>query len=146
MSSSRSCWIIGLSALVAAGACGTEPTSFLVAVVEPACAPDDGPAVLVTLATAGTELQPPLLQVYVYRTRTDAASRTWSVAPPFTDGQASYCATMASFESATSGSVRLGPTLGAGPLNGSVDVEFPTRGRIRGAFEAVWRDTNTSCG
>jgi hypothetical protein len=139
---------LALLACLAAAACTTDPTTFTSALAEVACAPNDGPAILVTLSAIqqGDPLQPPLLQVYVYQPREMAGSRAWALGPPFAEGQASFCPTFQSCESATSGSVRLGSTSGSAPLTGSVDVEFATRGRIRGSFEATWRDTSPRCG
>jgi hypothetical protein len=140
--------VCALLAGLTTAACATDPTVFTAAFAELACAPDDGPAIVVRLSTTqqSEPLQPPLLQVFVFQPREMAGSRTWAIGPPSDEGSASYCETFQSCDIATGGEVRLGPTSGPGPIAGSVDVEFATRGRIRGRFEATWLDTSPACG
>lgn len=131
-------------------ACTSDPATeaFPAGFARASCAPTDGPALVVELSESAKSepLTPPLIQVYVYRSRELAAGKTWSLQPPNTDGIASFCSSATVCESATRGTVRFDPTTSPDLLSGTLDVIFPTKGTVRGPFRATWRTTQTICG
>lgn len=138
-------WWIAWSVAGIAG-CATEVTTvaFPTAQAERSCAPNDGPAVALSLYEAPIPPGVPVILIHVYRARTELATKTWSLGPPFDQGQALYCANAGGCEAATKATVRFSST--ATDLVGEVDLSFPSRGLLQGPFRAAWRENNILCG
>lgn len=136
--------------IVGLAGCAAGPTTvaFPAAFARAWCAPTDGPAVAVELSESAKSapLTPPLVRVYVYQSRSSAAGKTWSLATPYTEGNASHCSSETACETATRGTVRFDPTSSADILSGTLDVIFPTKGAVQGPFRATWQTTQTLCG
>ena len=132
-------------AIVAAAAlagCSSGPSTLFANVTgQPACAPNDGPAIQLNVPQAGADGS--TLRVTVYRSQQEADGKTWSVAPPHEFGIATLCRG-GSCENASSGEVRF--AAGSLGLRGTVDLRFPTRGRLRGVFDAAWLEIAAQCG
>jgi hypothetical protein len=130
--------------------CSAEPsnTTFGAGLAQTSCGPSDGPAVEIQLALApATEPSArPYLQVMIYRSRADAAGRSWRMNPSFDTAAGSYCPETGDCEPATSGTIRLDPTTSVGTVTGTVEARFPTKGIVRGRFQAEWRERTMLCG
>lgn len=117
------------------------PEDFPYAIALRSCAPHDGPAVTIYLSSEEVESpqpSPPYLQIAIWQPVGTLANRTWSLAVSSTEGSASFHATSSGHETASGGNVRVTTVSADTTLEGTVDVTFPTAGRIRGGFTAPY--------
>lgn len=134
--------------LTAGCASDPSPLAFPLALARASCGPADGAAVMfeLGLTEAQTTISAPYLQIALYRSRDAAAGHSWPLEGTVTTGLATYCATADHCESAVRGTITVGPTTSADTVDGTVDVTFPVRGRIRGTFHAAWQASLALCG
>ena len=128
---------------------GAPPPGLPHATVTSTCAPNDGPAVTIYLsaAAAGTlEPSTPYLRIAVWQPLNALSGRSWSLASTSAEGAAWYYATAMGFESATRGNVTVTSVSATNRVRGIVDVTFPSAGRIRGGFDAIWMPQTLLCG
>jgi hypothetical protein len=112
------------------------------------CGPTDGPAVAIYLAPAPVEsLEPPApyVRISVWQPLERLVGRSWVVGGGEPDGSAAFHPTAADFELATSGRV-VNAVAPDNAVEGSVDLRFPSAGRVRGGFRAVWLSRAVLCG
>ena len=123
------------------------PEGFQHAAATRACGPADGPAVAIYLVTAPTAaLEPPVpyVRINVWQSVSDVAGGVWEV-----DGDsaaAAYFTGPADFEVASDGWIRVQVVGADTTVEGSVDLTFPTAGRVAGGFRAVWISAAPLCG
>jgi hypothetical protein len=142
-------WSIVLSAV----ACGAElaepPTGFAFAAGTPDCGPADGPAVSIYLAGSPVEaLEPtaPYARVYVWHAASELEGREWALTGAASEGSAQFVATTGDFEAATAGTLTVVAVRADHTIEGEVDLTFPTVGRVRGGFTAIWLPRTVMCG
>jgi hypothetical protein len=119
------------------------------AVAARSCAPTDGPAVAIYLTHEPvTSLEPtvPYFQVAIWQPLEEVSGRTWTVAGDLLEGSASYRPSSDRYEFATTGRIRIDAVSHENTVRGSVDLRFPTAGRVRGGFQATWLTTSMMCG
>lgn len=113
------------------------------------CAPNDGPAAVIYLSGAQVESlepSPPFIRIAIWQSTEALANRSWSLTASAGEGGAWFQSTTDVFEIASSGNVRVTRVSADTSLEGTVDVTFPTAGRIRGGFTAPWISRTTLCG
>jgi hypothetical protein len=114
-----------------------------------ACGPADGPAVAIYIASAPVEsLEPaaPYVRIYVWQPLDRLAERSWNLAGGEPEGSAWFQSSATDFEVAVRGTVRVNRVAPDGTVEGSADVTFPSTGRVRGGFRAVWVPNAMLCG
>lgn len=144
------CWLAALPLL----ACTSEPTIthadvFDYAAARRQCGPADGPAVSVYLAAApieSLEPSPPYVRIDVWQTLEQIAGRSWNLTATSEEGGALYFRTATDHETVTSGHLTVTGVAEDNTITGSVDVVFPTAGRIRTEFSAPWIPSSMLCG
>lgn len=113
------------------------------------CGPADGPAIALYLASApisSVEPATPYIQLNLWKP-VDALVGTWSVSPASADGSAaSFPAPPGSSESATSGTVVVISVGRDSTITGTMDLQFPVTGQVRGSFSAHWIPRTVLCG
>ena len=117
------------------------PDGFPHAIAVRSCAPNDGAAVTIYLSQAEIETlepSPPYLRIAIWQPVGALANRTWSLAVSSAEGSAWFHATTSGFETPSGGTVRVTAVSADSTLEGTVDVTFPTAGRIRGGFSASY--------
>lgn len=125
------------------------PDGFPHAVAVRSCAPNDGPAVTIYLSSDEVETSepsPPYLRLAIWQPVGVLANRTWSLAVSSSEGSASFHATASAHEAAAGGTVTITTVMADTTLQGTVDVIFPTAGRIRGGFTAPYVHPPALCG
>ena len=113
-----------------------------------ACGPADGPALAIYLAPDPiTSLEPAGVFVRVYVSGTIDEIRGAMLPISTHSNAAAWFHTNANDnEIATSGYLMVGSGSAGGTLEGSVNLQFPSAGRVHGAFHAEWIPTNVLCG
>ena len=117
------------------------PEDFPHAIAVRSCAPHDGPAVTIYLSSEEVESpqpSPPYLRIAIWQAVGALANRSWSLAVSSAEGSASFHATTSAHEMASGGTVRVTTVSADSTLEGTIDVTFPTAGRIRGGFIAQY--------
>ena len=112
-----------------------------------ACGPADGPALAIYLAPDPiTSLEPAGVFVRVYVSGTIDEIRG-AMLPISTHSNAAawFHPNANEYEIATSGYLMVGSGSAGGTLEGSVNLQFPSAGRVHGAFHADWIPTNVLC-
>jgi hypothetical protein len=125
------------------------PEGFPHAVAARSCAPNDGPAAVIYLSDAEVESLeplPPYIRIVIWQPAGALANRSWSLSASAGEGGAWFHSTTEVHETASSGSVRVSTVSADTSLEGTVDVTFPTAGRIRGGFTARWIARPALCG
>lgn len=125
-----------------------EPFKFATAMRD--CAPWDGAAVAVVLATAPADssgaINPPFLRLAIWKglDSVQHASFAW----PSEDqvGAASYCATEETCEAASSGRVEFKGLGADSTISGQFFLTFPSKGKVSGGFKAKWVSHHFLCG
>lgn len=110
------------------------------------CGPTDGPAVAIYLSRAPMlSLAPPApyVRVAVWQPLDRLTGRSWSLTGAETEGGAWFFATPGTFEVATRGEVTVRAVSADNTVEGTVDLRFPSAGRIRGGFKASWLNLPT---
>ncbi|MBC7894912.1 MAG: hypothetical protein H7066_05845 [Cytophagaceae bacterium] len=114
----------------------------------PSCGPADGPAVeilLVSTASAGTTEPPaPFVRIMITHALSEIAGRTFRLGD--VNGVASYIAAPGEIEVSSGGEVRITTADTARGVAGTVDITFPTRGKVAGRFSASWTPRTMLCG
>jgi hypothetical protein len=131
------------------GATHAPPRGLPHAVATSTCAPNDALAIAIYLTAAPAEtMEPsaPYLQITIWHSLDAMDGRTWSLSPDSDDGAASFRATPTGFETATRGSITVRSVSDENRVAGTVDVTFPSAGRIRGTFNATWIPSTRLCG
>jgi hypothetical protein len=121
------------------------------AVAAQSCGPTDGPAVSIYLTHAAvSSLEPPAPYVHIsiLRPLDRLTERSWTLngAAADADGTAIYYTGNQGSEIAVSGQVTVNAVSPDRTIHGIVDLLFPTAGRVRGEFHAVWNPRVTMCG
>jgi len=112
------------------------------------CGPADGPAVAIYLApspVAVIEPAAPYVRVNIWQSVSDIEGGIWDVASG-ADAAAWYGATSTDVEVATDGHVTVSAVGPDTTVRGTVDLTFPSAGRITGSFEAAWISASPLCG
>jgi hypothetical protein len=147
--------LTGLSTAVALGlACSSDaifqpPGGFAHAAATRFCGPTDGPAVAIYLSPVPVEsLQPPTpyVRVAVWQPLERLAGGSWLVAIGDTAAAAWYFTAPGDFAVATSGQVTVDLVEPDTTLQGSVDLRFPSAGRVTRSFRAAWISRAPLCG
>lgn len=128
---------------------GTQlpPEGFSHAAATRTCGPADGPAIAVYLApnpVAALEPAAPYVRVNVWQSVGDAAG-SWEVGGGDDEAAAWYFTAPNEFEVAT-GRVTVSAVGSDTTVRGTVDLTFPSVGRITGSFEAAWISVSPLCG
>jgi hypothetical protein len=126
----------------------TEILSY--AVAAQSCGPTDGPAVSIYLTpdvVRTMEPAAPYVRIDILRPLDRLTERTWMMNgnAADADGAAVYYTGVGS-ELATGGEVRVNTVDSDRTIYGFTDLQFPTLGRVRGEFHAVWNSRVTLCG
>ena len=111
------------------------------------CGPADGPAFAIYLAPDPiTSLEPAGMFVRVYVSGTIDEIRG-AILPVSTHSNAAawFHTNANDSEMATSGYLMVSSGSAGGTLEGSLSLQFPTAGRVHGAFHADWIPTNVLC-
>jgi len=140
-------------ALAVAAACQSDgaqipPDGLSHAAATRTCGPADGPAVAIYLApspVAVIEPAAPYVRVNIWQSVSDVEGGTWDVASG-ADAAAWYSATSTDVEVATDGHVTVSAVGPDTTVRGTVDLTFPSAGRITGSFEAAWISASPLCG
>lgn len=154
MPATRTLWLCALALLTASCSSGGIAGSTDVlpyAVAAQSCGPADGPAVSIYLTPEVVHsLEPvaPYVRINILQPLDRITERTWTLngAASDADGAAVYYTGAAGFEIATGGEVRVYTVDPDRTLHGFADLRFPTLGRVRGEFDAVWNSRVTMCG
>jgi hypothetical protein len=143
----------GLATLLLAAACRSNGPSgpalhLPVAEATSSCAPADGPAVALLLATA-TDLAaapvPPLVHVIVFRSRSALAGHSLELTPDV--GAASLQrGPDAPLQQATTARLTVDAVAADGTVTGVVQLRFPDGSRVSQRFRAPWRERPALCG
>lgn len=145
--------LIVAATLVVAG-CNSDdalspPVGFAHAAATRSCGPADGPAVAIYLAPeAIATLEPatPYIRIDVWQAA-DALVGTWSLSPTSANAAAArFQVSLGSIESATGGTVVVSAVGRDSTITGSVDLQFPSSGRVHGGFSARWISRTFLCG
>ncbi len=127
----------------------SPPVGFAHAAATRSCGPADGPAVAIYLAPeAIATLEPatPYIRIDVWQAA-DALVGTWSLSATSAHGAASrFQVALGPIESATAGTVVVSAVGRDSTITGSVDLQFPSSGRVHGAFSARWIARTFLCG
>ncbi len=146
--------VLIIAAMLLVAGCNSDdalspPVGFVHAAATRSCGPADGPAVAIYLAAeAIATLEPatPYVRIDVWKAA-DALVGTWSLSPTSAHGAAARLqASHGSIESATGGTVVVSAVGGDSTITGSVDLQFPSSGRVHGAFSARWISRTFLCG
>ena len=124
-----------------------EP-EFRHAVSLPQCGPADGPATAVLMARypfEGIEPGNPYVRVLILRAAADLPGTTWHVGSITDDAGALYYSASGDPEQVTSGTVRITTVVPQQRVEGSVDLQFPSR-RVNEDFSAPWIEPLILCG
>lgn len=140
--------------LACAAACGNDdipapPEGLAHALGTRSCGPADGPAVAIYLTAAPeVSLEPPtpFVRIDVWESVDRVTTRPWDVDAGSMTGVASYHPTTGAIEVATRGRILVTAVAADTTLVGTVDLDFPTAGRISGGFRAVWLSSAPLCG
>lgn len=123
------------------------------AVATNACGPTDGPGVEILLSArpvTSLDPSPPYVRVAIWHALQGLAGRTSNQGTRgVDDGAGWYHPNDQDFEIATNTDVRIERVEQVASdtiIEGSVDVEFPSAGRFRGDFRAVWIRRVYLCG
>jgi len=114
-----------------------------------ACGPADGPAVAIYLASTPVESlepAPPYLRIYLWQPLDRLAGRSWVLTGGEPEGSAWLHSSATDYEVATRGAVTVSRVAPDGTIEGSADLTFPSTGRIRTGFRAVWVEQAMLCG
>jgi hypothetical protein len=125
------------------------PAGLAHAAATSACGPADGPAVTIYLSHAPVEsLEPPApyVRIYIWQPLDRLAGRSWVVAGDEAEGSAWLHPVARDNEVATSGRVRVNVVTSDNTIEGLADLTFPSAGRVRGGFRAVWLPRTVLCG
>lgn len=146
--------VLIVAAIMSVAGCTSEdvlapPVGFTHAAATRSCGPADGPAVALYLAADAIDtLEPatPYVRIDVWKAA-DALVGTWSLSPTSAHGVAArYQLSLGSIESATGGTVVVTAVGRDSTITGSVDLQFPSSGRVRGGFSARWISRTFLCG
>ncbi|MHB1095268.1 MAG: hypothetical protein ACYC3F_03770 [Gemmatimonadaceae bacterium] len=146
--------LIVVAMLIVAGCNSDEalspPAGLAHAAATRSCGPADGPAVAIYLAPesiiATLEPATPYIRIDVWK-GADALFGTWSLSPTSAHGAAArFQVALGSIESATGGTVVVSAVGRDSTITGSVDLQFPSSGRVHGAFSARWIARTFLCG
>jgi len=137
-----------------AAACGADdipapPEGLTHALGTRSCGPADGPAVAIYLAAAPVAaLEPaaPYVRIDVWEAVDRLTTQAWVLDAGSTTGIASHYSSAGAFEVATSGRIVVTAVDRDTTLVGTVDLDFPSAGRVRGGFRAVWVSSAPLCG
>lgn len=114
----------------------------------PTCGPADGPAVeilLVSTAPSGAaEPQAPFVRIMIAHGLSELPGKTFALGE--SNGVASYISAPGQIEVSSGGKVRVGTADTARGVSGTVDINFPTHGKVAGRFTAAWTARTTRCG
>ena len=113
------------------------------------CAPDDGPAVDIYLATARIEaLAPavPYVRLTIWQPLAAIRGRTWTLSTGSSEGAAQLVTQTDTFESASAGTVNITAVLPDTTVEGTVSLRFARAGRVRGTFRGTWISRSALCG
>ena len=136
-----------------AGACATEHPSGPIpglpfASALQACGPADGPAVEILLVPTSpawpVEPQTPFVRIMLTHGISELAGRTFTLGQE--NGVASYISSPGETEVSSGGQVRVSTADTARGVVGTVDITFPTRGKVSGRFSAPWTARQMLCG
>lgn len=125
------------------------PEGFSYAAATRTCGPADGPAIAIYLApnpVGAMEPATPYVRVNVWQSVGDVAGGSWDVGSGATDAAAARFTAPTDFEVATQGRVTVSAVGSDTTVRGTVDLTFPSIGRITGAFEAAWISLSPLCG
>lgn len=117
------------------------PDGFPHAIAVRSCAPNDGAAVTIYLSQAEVETlepSPPYLRIAIWQPVGALTNSMWSLRVSEGEGSAWFHATTSGHETASGGTVRVTTVSADTTVEGTVDVTFPTAGRIRGGFTAPY--------
>jgi ABC-type Fe3+-hydroxamate transport system substrate-binding protein len=146
--------VLIVTAMLLVAGCNSDdalspPVGFAHAAATRSCGPADGPAVAIYLAPAAiATLEPatPYIRIDVWKAA-DALVGTWSLSATSAHGAASrFQDSLGSIESATGGTVVVSAVGSDSTITGSVDLQFPSSGRVHGAFSARWISRTFLCG
>lgn len=95
-----------------------------------------------------TSRQPTSLHVriWILRSLGSLAGETWSVGPNAMDGSATIRMGSDIIDTAIGGGVHVSSVDNDSTVTGTVDINFPQFGRIRGGFKAHWLANAALCG
>ncbi len=139
--------VLGLVAACAPDGIPEPPSGLPYSAATPACGPADGPAVAIYLSpNPVTSLEPatPFVHVAVWQPLDRLEDQSWTLGAGA--GTASYFSTPNELESATAGSVTVSAVDPDSTVRGSVELTFPTHGKIAGGFQAHWIPVALRCG
>jgi hypothetical protein len=114
----------------------------------PSCGPADGPAVEILLVSAelagGADPQTPFVRIMLTHGISEIGGKTYVLGEA--NGVASYISAPGEIEVSSGGEVRIGTADTARGVSGTVDITFPTRGKVAGRFTAGWTARTMLCG
>jgi hypothetical protein len=113
------------------------------------CGPADGPATAIFLshdAVGSTEPSAPFVRIYVPVAVEQLSGDVWQLSVDSPEGAAWFHSTDAGPEVATSGYMIVAAVGSDRTVQGSVYLEFPSAGRVSGAFAAAWIQSGVICG
>lgn len=124
------------------------PAGFTYSAATPDCGPADGPAVSIYLAggpISAIEPPAPHIRVYIWEGVDALNGRSLPLTGPSAGGSAQYV-TSAGFTSASAGEVTIAEVRADTSIEGTVELDFPSLGRVRGTFSAAWVSRTLVCG
>ena len=142
------------AALAVAAACAPDqipgpPAGFNHATAMRECGPTDGPAVAIYLAAdSGPLLQPPTpyIVIMVWQSLDRLGQQAWAVGNELGMAVAWFFSTPSNSQHATGGRVTVSVVDTASTIQGSIDLTFPSIGRVNGGFRASWIPRTPLCG
>jgi hypothetical protein len=130
--------------------------AWLLGVLPAACTSGDIPGPARSLAAPGIylasapveSLEPaaPYLRIYVWQPLDRLAGRSWILAGGEPEGSAWLHSSATEYEVAARGAVTVNRVAPDGTVGGSADLTFPSAGRVRGGYRAVWVPQAVLCG
>lgn len=145
------CFSLAIAGLAAA--CTTEHPSGPIpglpfASALPSCGPADGPAVEILLVPTSpawpVEPQTPFVRIMITHALAELPGKTFALGEA--NGVASYVSAPGEIEVSSGGQVRVSAADTARGVVGTVDITFPTRGKVAGRFSAPWTARQMLCG
>ena len=125
------------------------PPGFPTAYATSACAPADGPATHLYLATEPAEALPPpapFVEIAIWQGVTALSGRRIEWAGPSINGTARRCDAAGSCSEASSVALQFRPIGPDTTVTGVVTLAFADGSTIIGGFNAAWRGTPLMCG
>jgi hypothetical protein len=146
------CILALLAASCSSGSISGAKEGLPYAAAAQSCGPADGPAVSIYLTptlVSSLDPVPPYVRIDVWQPLDRLTERPWTLSSGSAadaDGAAVYYTGAPELEVATSGRVTVSTVAPDRSIHGFADLRFPTLGRVRGEFHALWNSRRVVCG